>query len=99
MRSSNLLDWLIDVHLAAKLYNTGPLQKRKIRGNTVHGPAVARINKSSATAVCGPAFTNSSTKQVAPWSAVFQSTRVRKHVPPRSAVTVTRVGVVVIWDI
>ena len=26
----------------AKLYNTGPLQKRKIRGNTVRGPAVGQ---------------------------------------------------------
>ena len=70
----------------AKLYNTGPLQKRKIRGNTVRGPAVGQNIKSSATAVRGPAVTNSSIKQVTPWSAVFQCTRVRKHVPPRSAV-------------
>ena len=51
----------------AKLYNTGPLQKRKIRGNTVRGPAVGQNIKSSATAVRGPAVTNSSIKQVTPW--------------------------------
>ena len=48
--------------ILAKLYNTGPLQKHKIRGNTVRGPAVGQNIKSSATAVHGPAVTNSSIK-------------------------------------
>ena len=75
----------------AKLYNprfTIPGHFKSVRFAATRSavPQSARINKSSATAVRGPAVTNSSIKQVTPWSAVFQCTRVRKHVPPRSAV-------------